>query len=72
MSSVFSLLEQLVSTGALSLVLVGRGVGVHLAGGAGVLVEVLSVDTLTNGCSSSMHHGALCPGPPPAPTLTSS
>ena len=58
--------EHLVSTCALSLVLEGGGVGVHLAGGADGLVVVLGVDALADGGGSSVHEGGLRPGAPPA------
>ena len=66
LSSVFSLLEQLVSTGALSFIFVRWCVGVDLTGWAGVLMEVLSIDTLSNGSCPTVLEWWLRPCLPPA------
>lgn len=60
--SPFLLSEKLVTRRALSLILEWRRLCVDLTGRAGVLLEVLSIKTLSNSSSRPVQEGRLCPG----------
>lgn len=60
--SPFLLSEKLVTRRALSLILEGRRLCVDLTGRAGVLLEVLSIKTLSDSSSRPMHERRLGPG----------